>query len=736
MLNSNPLVLEILKQDSSLKMSLFEKNDFASTLRHYSQCQVSLPEINNLCLEVVGLLNKTDKNGGSDYGLIKSLQKAGQLLWDQLLTRQIKERLRHAQIADLILSLDEELVNIPWELLYNGNNFFCLQFNLGRLIRTKEQISIPQYRSASGVPKMLILANPTNDLKSAYLEGAFIKRQFDQKRKEISIDFKSTCIDKLYVKKNLRDYDIVHFAGHCEYDSNNPENTGWLLNDGKFTTSDILSMGVTSSLPALVFSNACHSAESSTDLIDKNYQEKNYSLASAFLFSGVRHYVGAICKIEDSVSLNFSKEFYMHLISGKSVGESVRLSRLALIKAYGLGAAPWTNYLLYGDPNFVLFKAKSRQMIQKPKVNILWVKKIIVPVVLVLSSILVGAYLYIKLPTINPTNHVLFSKTKQLFDKGNNLGVIVLSNQIINKNPSFLAVYPLLSDAYQRLGEPDNALKYYFDYAFNCERENNKKELASAYIGIGKIYHSLGEYAKAGEFYNKAITLSRQNNDKLNEAIALRMLSVWFIDREDYEKALELLTKSSQINQERSNSYAHRYNLACDFFDIGLVFTNKDDFVSAKEFYRKSQVLFEKMKLKNELSDYFFNLGEIYSYEKEYQKALSYYLKGLKLDEMQQNLPSIVSDKDMIGELYVEMDNLNEAEKLFKQAIEIGKNIKAPLELASAYHNLGLVYKKRGQKNRARENLREAQQIYVGIDEEEYKAVKAELLSLDSPVAN
>jgi len=290
----------------------------------------------------------------------------------------------------------------------------------------------------------------------------------------------------------------------------------------------------------------------------------------------------------------------------------------------------------------------------------------------------------------------------------------------------------MLADVYQRLGKPDEALKYYFDYALYSEKRNNKKDLAAAFIGIGKIYHTQGEYAKASDFYNKAITLSRQNDDKLNEAAALRRLAVWFIDKENYDKALELLTKSSKINQERSSIYAHRYNLACDYFDIGLVFINKEDFASAKEFYKKSLAIFSKMKLNNELSDYYFNLGEVYLYEKEYLKALVCYLKGLKIDEMQQNLPSIVSDNDMIGELYTEMDNFGDAEKFFNQALTAGKQIKAPLELASVYHNLGLLYKKRGEKNKARESLREAQAIYAPLDTPDYQNVKNELLSLDN----
>lgn len=727
--DNNALVLEILRQDNALAMSVFDQGELASTLRHYSKLPLSSPEINNLCQEILTILNKRDKKVHQESDLANNLKKSGQLLWDHLLTKPVKEKLKATQVLDLILSIDEELVNIPWELLYTGDNFLCLKFNLGRVVRTKEQLSLPQYRSLSGHLKMLILANPTADLKSAYSEGVFIKNQFDRKRKEISIDFKSTNIDTLYVKKNLRDYDIVHFAGHCQYDADNPKNTGWILNDRIFTVHDICVMGQTLSLPTLVFSNACHSAKISNDSLDTDCQQRAYSLASAFLFSGVRHYIGTIRKIEDPVSLTFAKEFYSRLISGYSVGECIRFSRLKLVKEHGITAISWASYILYGDPKFALFRARLKPRI--PKTKKLY-RRTLLGLAFLISVISICGFLYFWLPTVNPNTYVLFLKSRSSFTNGDNEKAILFSKNIIEKEPLFLAAYPLLGDAYQRLGKKDEALKCYFDYAIYSQKRSDKKNLTEAYIRIGWFYHLQGDYPKAFDFYHKALDLSKANKYKLSEALALRKLAVWYIDKNDYDKALELLTKSSEINREGQHIYEHKYNLACDYFDIGLVFTNKNDLVTATEFYNKSRILFEKLRVKNELSDYYFNLGEIYLLEKQYQKALENYMMGLKIDQAQVNKPNLASDYNMIGELYLAMDNLTEAEKFFNQALLISREISANIELAEAYYNLGSLYRKRNQKNKSKEYLRQAQEIYYLTDPSRYQEVKNELLSLSN----
>lgn len=725
------LVLEILNQRDSLKMALFEKDELSSTLKHYSEINVSLKQINYLSSELFSLLERTEPKTLREADIVSALKKIGMLLWEQLLTKLVKQRLEDTLSGNLLLSIDEGLIHIPWELLHDGKEFLCLKFNLGRSVHIEKEPSRLNYRSLGRPLKMLILANPTGDLRSAYLEGIKIKNRFSLDQNLIRVDFKSTQIDTLYVKRHLSDYDIIHFAGHCEYEPQRPQESGWVFSDGRLSPLEIINLGSTLSLPLLIFSNGCYSAKVSSE--ESTYLEKNFSLASAFLLCGVRHYIGTIRKVEDKASLSLAEEFYNHLIMGRTVGESLRLARLALIKEKGLSNLGWAEYLLYGDPDFALFKLSTKvAVLSSKRINPLRIPKrrLLFTLSSLLSSALIIICLSLWLPTLNPYTYLLYLKSKKAYFSGRNQEVIRLGESLLKKDPLFLSIYPLLAEVYNRLGNRQMALKYYFDYSFYSQKRNDTKHLILSYIDIGWLYYLKGDYPKAFDFYQKALNLSKLYKDRLNEAIVLRRLALWYMDRNNYEEALSLLTKSSEINRERRHIYEHRYNLACDYFDLALLFTNKEDFKTAEELYQKSQSLFESLRLKEESSDYYFNLGEIYLFEKQYPKALNLYLKGLGIDQKQGNLPNLASDYNMLGQLYLEMNNLKEAESFFLKALVICQEIDGPLELAETYRNLGLFYKKKNDKDKAREYLSSAHRIYAQINSYETENIEKELRDL------
>ena len=730
MAQDNTLILDISVHENTLKMGILLKEEYSVPVRRYSERIVAFGEIERLVSDIVRVLNSAQRDGLSlDEAAFYELRQSGQLLYDYLLTRQVKDRLSEYKSAHLIVSVDEKLADIPWELLYDGSSFLSLKFNMGRAIRTGSIDTNPRYRTLNNTLKMLILSDPTCDLKSAYEEGVAIKDYLGNNKNQISVDFKSRNIDRVYLKKNLRDYDIVHYAGHCQYDANDPASSGWLLSDGVLSAKDFMVMGEALPLPSIIFANACQSAPS-LPFMHIHANRQMYSLAQTLLFSGVRHYIGTLWKIGDGAGFLLAKKFYSRIKKGFSLGEALRLARIESAEKYGSSSIFWANYILYGDPSFVLFQRKANPISRFNIKRYLNVRKIIacaLSAALLITGLFLSRYLY----SLHPSSYVLFSGASKYFLAGENQKAIDLSNRIIEADPLFLSAYKMLGDTYFRIGDFDLARLSYFEYARNSEKKNDKKNSAAAYIKIAWAHHMLGDYPKAREFYDKSLVVSVKNNDKLNEADALERLAVWYIDKGDHEKAFALLMRSCEINRSRQNNREHRFNLACDYFSIGYLYFDKDENSTAKEFFNKSKDIFKSLKAIPELSDYYFDMGEIALFEKNYHEAQEFYAKGLELDKKLNDRFRLSSDYQMLGELCLNMEKFSEAQGFFYEAVSICREIGNKPTLAGTYYDLAGMYQTMGQVSRAREYFEKSLEIYKHIDTPDYQKVYQEYLALD-----
>ncbi|QTA86092.1 CHAT domain-containing protein [Desulfonema magnum] len=335
----------------------------------YEEVSASMENVEKHCRKMVETLNRKSRKGGEVSDAGENLKAVGRMLSDDLLTPRIKEYLEISTADYLILSLDDHLVHIPWELLYIGDDFLCQRFNMGRYVKTRQKVTENSHRKLSGPLEMWILANPGGDLPSALSEGMKIFRYTNQMNQEEMVVNPSLDSDIRpdRIKLKIKDYDFVHFAGHADYNPHDPGVSGWKLTDGVFKADKIHKMAGGAPMPALVFSNACQSArteewewkEELSPFSDsgqgKGDKNGSFGLANAFLFAGVRHYVGTFWEIMDEPSSHFALEFYKHLLAGDTVGEAIKKARLTLIEEYGADSIAWASYLLYGDPRFSYF---------------------------------------------------------------------------------------------------------------------------------------------------------------------------------------------------------------------------------------------------------------------------------------------------------------------------------------------------------------------------------------------
>ena len=268
----------------------------------------------------------------------------------------------------MILNLDDQLVHVPWELFYDGRQFLCQRFSMGRLVRTRQAVGERRTRVLARPLKMLVLADPEGDLKGAYDEGTKIRDTMDLNKDLVNTTLRSGSITPDFIREKIRNFDLVHFAGHSDYDPQHVGESGWRLTGGSLKGSDIRKMAGAGAMPALIFSNACQSARTEEWGLRKSFQEEIFGLANVFLLSGVKHFVGTFWEILDEPSSRFAAEFYRYFMSGMTMGEAVREARHALIRQYGEENIVWASYLLYGDPTSnYMDQIKAAEPREEPK---------------------------------------------------------------------------------------------------------------------------------------------------------------------------------------------------------------------------------------------------------------------------------------------------------------------------------------------------------------------------------
>jgi pimeloyl-ACP methyl ester carboxylesterase len=163
----------------------------------------------------------------------------------------------------------------------------------------------------------------------------------------------------------LRSYDVLHFAGHCFYNSQQPDASGWIFSNGETISAHELSR--IDRIPRFVFSNACESGVT-PDRSELRSDALAPSFAESFFARGVANFICTAWPVDDSAARRFARTLYLNLLglrededgAVRAGGEpqpmhvAMQRARVALAERAS-GARTWGAYQHYGNPNFRFF---------------------------------------------------------------------------------------------------------------------------------------------------------------------------------------------------------------------------------------------------------------------------------------------------------------------------------------------------------------------------------------------
>ncbi|NUN97481.1 MAG: CHAT domain-containing protein [Candidatus Omnitrophica bacterium] len=276
----------------------------------------------------------------------RTLIDCGRRLFQEAFPCDLGERIRRNNSAFLILDLNASALGIPWELAHDGRDFLGCRFSVGRAVRDWG-LTPRQGRGAMNSGNViLVVSNPSGDLRAASREGEFISNLLSNQMGEAvvwlneRVDLRTFC--EWFPRASL-----LHFCGHFAGTSGGGTFPGWDLSGGQFTFGESSKTDLGEQrVPFLVFNNACHGAESlSTDCATGQGR-----FAASLSSAGCIHYIGAYSRVVDHYGAEFARIFYQHLMNGGAVGTALQRARIEIRSKHESNHLTWAQYVLYGDP--------------------------------------------------------------------------------------------------------------------------------------------------------------------------------------------------------------------------------------------------------------------------------------------------------------------------------------------------------------------------------------------------
>ncbi|HEY0003509.1 MAG TPA: CHAT domain-containing protein [Pyrinomonadaceae bacterium] len=277
-------------------------------------------------------------------------------------------------------------------------------------------------------------------------------------------------------------------------------------------------------------------------------------------------------------------------------------------------------------------------------------------------------------------------------------------------------------DAYQR---------YRRDYqSHNCKLTytGQVNACAEAYRGqvitlttLGYVLHSLGMEAESLSYLKRAGELQDQSQDLFGKALTLSITGQVEFSRGEYEKALEAFNKAlslfqdQKVNDSRMAAYTFNY--------LGLVNDGMGETEAALKYYNEALSLFQRLGELRGQAYTLNNIGLLYDAMSRHKEAREYKQKAMaifeEIGDCLELAPALSNNA---------LDALNSGDKklafeYLNRALALQRAIQDRQGEAKTLNNLGYLYKETGQIDKALQFMNEALLIHREVQIKEAELI-------------
>jgi len=271
-----------------------------------------------------------------------NIQGLGKDIYDRFLSEEIKSRAQCWPDGTVVAVASNDKW-IPWELLYDGQDFWGSKFILTRIpkvpdrkVFSKLDQPIPTFNTSSSSRVVNVVGG---QLGANYTEQVRKLFGFMSQLNGALVEIKECC--NLYeVLTAMENADLVHFTCHGSID---PFPNLQLAHEAMSPVSCMNALNIQhlhNIHQSLIFTNACTSAGTGSMIGElRNFGWEFYK-------RGAGAYIGTLGLIPTRPAISFAEMFYRELFSGKNVGYALRNAKINADRNNPF----WLLYCLFGNP--------------------------------------------------------------------------------------------------------------------------------------------------------------------------------------------------------------------------------------------------------------------------------------------------------------------------------------------------------------------------------------------------
>ena len=296
------------------------------------------------------------------------------------------------------------------------------------------------------------------------------------------------------------------------------------------------------------------------------------------------------------------------------------------------------------------------------------------------------------------------------------LKAVMLAEKKKNFNLQALAIKSI-GVSYLFEGELVTAIQY-FEKSLDLYTNNNHLQgMANCLNNIGLVYLYRGNYIKAAEYYQLNYDIVKALDNKPDIASVLIQLGNVNYYRSNFHQALDNYYQAMLIYSEIEDLSGK----ADAYYSLGIIYSELKNFEKALEFYRFSESTYRKTGNLRDLSHVLNNMAKIYSFEyKEFETAHLLYKQTLELKKQLNDKIGIALLYNNIGTLFGNMKKYQKAIEYFNKSKLLYEEIESKSGLMMVIFNIGQVYDERGDVQLAIEMYSKSLKMAKTSDEVSY----------------